>query len=52
MAVGRDVIVAALLIEKGVALFAGVLGTWLPLGLIFSATYLTGKIIKFGEETS
>jgi hypothetical protein len=35
--------VAAILIEKGVALFTGFLGTWLPLGLIFSATYLTKK---------
>jgi len=39
-----DFFVVALLIEKSFAMFASPLGTWLPLALIFGASYLTGAI--------
>lgn len=50
--VGMDIFVAAMLIEKSFTMFASPLGTWLPLTLIFSATYLTGVFCKRGEKSS
>ena len=44
-----DVFVVALLIEKNFAMLASPLGTWLPLALIFSITYLTGIFCKQGD---
>ena len=44
--IGMDVFIVALLIEKSFSMFASLLGTWLPLALIFSATYLTGVLVK------
>jgi hypothetical protein len=40
-----DVVVVAVLIEQSFAMFANPLGTWLPLVLIFAATYLTGVVV-------
>jgi hypothetical protein len=37
-----DFVVVATLIERSYAMFASVLGTWLPFALIFAATYLVG----------
>lgn len=37
-----DFLVVALLINHSLAMFASVLGTWIPFALIFAATYLTG----------
>lgn len=37
-----DAGLVAPVIEKSFAMFRSVLGTWLPFGLIFLATYLTG----------
>jgi hypothetical protein len=37
-----DLFGVALLIEKSVAMFSSILGTWLPFTLIFLATYFTG----------
>jgi hypothetical protein len=45
-----DVFVVAMLIEKSFAMFASPLGTWLPLALIFSSTYMTGVICKHEEK--
>jgi hypothetical protein len=42
LVVGLDLVVAAGFIEKSYAMFASVLGTWLPFALIFGATYVTG----------
>ena len=39
---GMDFFLVALLINRSLEMFAGVLGTWLPFGLIFLATLLTG----------
>jgi hypothetical protein len=40
-----DVFLVALLIERSFEMFTSFLGTWLPFLLIFSSTYLTGRII-------
>lgn len=37
-----DFLVVALLILHSLDMFASLLGTWIPFGLIFTATYLTG----------
>jgi hypothetical protein len=42
LAIFLDATVIALLVEKSYAMFASVLGTWIPFGLIFLATYLVG----------
>jgi len=41
-----DVLVVALFIEKSFEMFASPLGTWIPFGLIFLSTYLTGFFIR------
>jgi len=41
-AVFMDVLVVSLLINKNFEMFASILGTWIPLALIFISTYLTG----------
>jgi hypothetical protein len=38
-----DFFVVALLIQKSFAMFASLLGTWIPFVLIFLSTYLSGK---------
>lgn len=38
-----DVFVVAILINKSFAMFSSILGTWLPFGLIFLATYFVAK---------
>ena len=37
-----DFLIVALLINKSLDMFASLLGTWFPFGLIFASTYLTG----------
>jgi len=37
-----DFFVVALLINKSFQMFASLLGTWIPIALIFTSTYLTG----------
>jgi hypothetical protein len=39
-----DFFIAALLIEKSLAMFSSVLGTWIPFLSIFLATFLTGMV--------
>lgn len=48
-----DVFVIALFVEKSLAMFTSILGTWIPFSLIFSATYLTGLQQKrtLGKQT-
>ena len=41
-----DFIVVAFLILKNFDMFLSPLGTWIPFGLIFLATLLTGELIK------
>jgi len=40
-----DVAVVATFIERSYAMFASILGTWLPFALIFGATYLVGAYV-------
>jgi hypothetical protein len=42
LAMFLDATVIALLVEKSYAMFSSILGTWIPFGLIFLATYLVG----------
>jgi len=44
-AVFMDVFVVSLLINKSFEMFASILGTWIPLALIFISTYLTGLYV-------
>jgi hypothetical protein len=39
-----DFFVVALLINRSLEMFAGLLGTWIPIALIFTSTYLTGLL--------
>jgi hypothetical protein len=39
-----DFFVVALLINRSLEMFAGLLGTWIPFALIFTSTYLTGLL--------
>lgn len=41
-----DFFLVALVINKSLEMFAGLLGTWIPFGLIFLSTYLTGTIVR------
>jgi len=41
-----DATLVALVFEKSYAMFASVLGTWLPFLLIFIATYVTGLWVR------
>jgi hypothetical protein len=40
-----DFIVVATFIEKSYAMFASILGTWIPFALIFGSTYLVGRYL-------
>jgi len=37
--------VVATFIEKSYAMFASILGTWIPFALIFGSTYLVGVYV-------
>jgi hypothetical protein len=43
--VALDVIVVAVLVNRSFEMFTGLLGTWLPFALIFTATYVTGRVM-------
>jgi hypothetical protein len=43
--VAMDLFVVATFIEKSYAMFASLLGTWIPFALIFAATFLTGWLV-------
>lgn len=47
--IAGDFFVFALLINRSLAMFASLLGTWIPFALIFASTYLTGLIISKGS---
>jgi hypothetical protein len=40
-----DFFVVALLIMRSTAMFASLLGTWIPFALIFTSTYVTGLYV-------
>jgi hypothetical protein len=41
-----DFVVVATLVEKSYAMFASILGAWIPFALIFGATRLVGVYTK------
>lgn len=47
-----DVFIVALFIEQSLAMFASFIGTWLPLALIFMATYLIGHYVASRSEVA
>lgn len=44
--VALDLLVVAVFIERSFAMFRSALGTWLPLLLIFAATYSAGQAVR------
>jgi hypothetical protein len=46
LVVAVDFVVVALLINRSLAMFASLLGTWIPFALIFSSTWITGTIVR------
>jgi len=46
LVIALDLAVVATLIEKSYAMFASILGTWIPFALIFAATYLVGMYVR------
>ena len=47
-----DFFLVALLIEKSFAMFASLIGTWIPWALLFTSTYLTGLYVTKRTETT
>jgi hypothetical protein len=41
--IGMDLFIVAMLINKSIEMFTSLLGTWIPFGLIFASTFLTGR---------
>ena len=41
-----DLVVVAGLVQRSLAMFGSIIGTWLPLGLIFVATLATGELLS------
>jgi hypothetical protein len=41
-----DFFISALLINRSLEMFESLIGTWIPFGLIFLSTYLTGLILE------
>lgn len=48
--IAMDFFVVALIINQSLDMFASPLGTWIPFGLIFASTYLTGKYVERKSE--
>jgi hypothetical protein len=42
---GLDAFIVAPVMEKSYAMFASLLGTWIPFALIFASTYFTGLLV-------
>jgi len=48
--IGMDFFLVALVINRSLAMFTSLLGTWIPFALIFLSTYLTGVIVQRGKR--
>ena len=44
--VSMDLVVVAILINRSLDMLASPLGTWIPFGLIFASTYVTGRVVR------
>jgi hypothetical protein len=47
-----DFFLVALVINKSMEMFQSPLGTWIPFGLIFLSTYITGSIVEMRRSKS
>jgi peptidoglycan/LPS O-acetylase OafA/YrhL len=45
-----DLFVVALLIDHSLRLFSNLLGTWIPIGLIFLSTWLVGRLVTRSKK--
>ena len=45
-----DFFLVALVINRSMEMFQSLLGTWIPFGLIFLSTFLTGLIVESKEK--
>lgn len=45
-----DLFLVALVINRSLEMFRSLLGTWIPFGLIFLSTYLTGLVVAAQRE--
>ena len=45
-----DLFLVALVINRSLEMFRSLLGTWIPFGLIFLSTYLTGLVVEAQSE--
>ncbi len=52
LAILLDLFVIAPLVERSFAMFASILGVWIPLALIFLSTYLVGLSVNRSEFTT
>jgi hypothetical protein len=41
-----DFLLVALIINRSLDMFASLIGTWIPFGLIFASTYATGTLVR------
>jgi menaquinone-dependent protoporphyrinogen oxidase len=46
-----DLVIVAGFVQRSLAMFGSVLGSWLPLGLIFGATWATGGLLEMLPRT-
>ena len=47
-----DLFLMALLVLRSLAMFESPIGTWIPFGLIFSSSYLTGRYVTSHRASS
>jgi len=45
-----DLFLVGLVINRSLEMFTSPLGTWIPFGLIFAATYITGFFVTRGQQ--
>jgi hypothetical protein len=45
-AMAIDFFLVALLFMRSLEMFTSLIGTWIPFGLIFASTYLTGRLVS------
>lgn len=50
--IAMDLFVVALIINRSLEMFTSLLGTWIPFGLIFTSTYVTGLALAHESRVS
>ena len=51
-AMAVDLVLVAVLLMRSLEMFSSLLGTWIPFGSIFAATYLAGYVVAFRRARS